>query len=210
MTHSLPLKWLSFAELLQLLSCEVDDDDFYLSLGQHLSAEFPDETEALLGRFRGKRLRGLISGLTEHERGSELARNFLNHPDEIIVSDAIDTLRHLSGWDAWAEVEARSDHPSEWIRSATLRYRCARLGEGALPLIQLTLQDPAGRVRENAVDELDDLPIPWETKVEIARPFLKDDVWAVREAAAWIVEDGSETFSRVKKEGVLPPEEGHA
>ncbi|WP_369916636.1 HEAT repeat domain-containing protein [Xanthomonas sp. NCPPB 3005] len=81
----------------------------------------------------------------------------------------------------WSAVSWQLQHPSPFVRGATLRFAKDRLGEEALPLLLRGLHDKDPIVRENAIDELDGLVSP--DSADLIRPHLNDPSAHVRQAA---------------------------
>lgn len=77
------------------------------------------------------------------------------HP--AIVAEAIDGLWNQGCDDARERVLPLRDHPAPHVRAAILRYMSHLHPDDARPLLLAALRDPDPLVRENALDELDEL-----------------------------------------------------
>ncbi|NET65118.1 MAG: HEAT repeat domain-containing protein [Moorea sp. SIO1G6] len=111
-----------------------------------------------------ERLRGIIVALTESQTKTEKLRKllirYLDDQRPMIVAEAIDGLSKLEEKHAIDHVLVMLDHSSPYVRGSVLRFLARLYPEQALPQLLDKLKDPHFIVRENAVDELDELGIP--------------------------------------------------
>lgn len=122
-------------------------------------------------------LRGIIVALTfppplEHPSLRDILLSYLCDRRPLIVADAVDGLRFLGATDTADAVLRLRTHLDPYVRGSVLRFISHLLPLSAPPVMLEALQDPHYIVRENAIDELDDLgaieAIPY------IRPFLSD------------------------------------
>lgn len=81
----------------------------------------------------------------------------LDHPDEHVAARAIDGLAGLGGCGLTERVLALGGGPRVLVRGAVLRFARQVVPDRAPALLLDALHDPHYIVRENAVDELDEL-----------------------------------------------------
>jgi len=87
-----------------------------------------------------------------------LLMSHLDDEHELVVASVIDGLAVLGGVaDTRPEVSRRHDDARSLVRGAVLRYLAQVDGQRAIPTLIEALDDPDPRVRENAIDELDEL-----------------------------------------------------
>ncbi len=146
------------------------------------------------------RLRALLLGLSTVEKLSsrecasicELARRLLDDQRPTIVAEAVDTLRQLGCAEAERSVAGLLDHPSPYVVGSALRFLARRVPEKAALLLEKALESREPIVRENAVDELDEMN--YTPALEKIRRLLEDPDEDVRQAAQTAVahlEDGA-------------------
>jgi HEAT repeat protein len=110
-----------------------------------------------------------------------LARTLLGNRQALVVAEAIDTLNHLGCLEAFADVFQLLEHPSPYVVGSVLRYLARHDPTTAVPLLVKALESGAPVVRQNAVDELDELDyLPALSKI---RRLLDDKDEDVRHAA---------------------------
>jgi HEAT repeat protein len=86
-----------------------------------------------------------------------LVRSFLADPRPAVLAEAVDALRYLDGAGAENAVRPLLEHASPEVVGSALRFFAHHRPAEARPLLLRALQSPEPLVRENAVDELDDL-----------------------------------------------------
>lgn len=175
----------TFEELMALFFCEVkNDDDYYDVIACNLAQQYRSQLENLLHVLTGTRLRAAICGLgiasIESDKIDNLLAPFLNHSDDLVISAAIDALRR-AGKSNWSLIEPLLRHQSPYVRGAALRYCKAKLGAGAASWLLEGFKDPDPIVRENALDEIED--IVDKSMMSIIETMLVDSSASVREAA---------------------------
>jgi hypothetical protein len=153
-----------------------------------LLACVPDADEsrlraALLG------LSSVREKLTARSRAevSTAAQGLLGDARPLIVAEAVDTLRHLGCTMAKDEVHRLVKHPSPYVVGSVLRFEAHNSPDGAVPLLERALTAKEPIVRQNAIDELDDLGyVPALPKI---RRLVDDPDKDVRQAALTAVEN---------------------
>jgi HEAT repeats len=108
-----------------------------------------------------------------------------NRPE--IVASAIDGLRHQHVWRVRNQVFALSKHISPQVRGSVLRYMSQYDPKIASVMLMEALDDPAYIVRENALDQLDELGVV--EAIPLIRSLLADDHPDVQKAAAIALEN---------------------
>ena len=99
----------------------------------------------------------------------------------IIVAEAVDTLTILGCRRVKERIAALGRHSSPYVRGSVLRYFARRYPQEAVPLLKRALSSKEPIVRQNAVDELDEMNYtPALAKI---KRLLKDPDKDVRQAA---------------------------
>lgn len=98
-----------------------------------------------------------------------------------IVAEAIDSLRHLGHKDAVAEVRLLLEDESPYVVGSVIRFIASFYPEQAKPILLAFLKSKEPIVRENAVDELDELGCV--EALPAIRLLLRDSDRNVRQAA---------------------------
>lgn len=153
----------------------------------------PKGVEFLLSRVPGAdepRLLAIFLALTlveknlsSHQRTTlcDLARRFLTDDRALVVAEAVDTLSRLQCSAVTESVSSLLTHPSPYVVGSALRFFAHREPEKAVPLLEkaLTAEEPI--VRENAVDELDEMN--YTPALAQIKQLLQDPDDDVRQAA---------------------------
>jgi hypothetical protein len=114
------------------------------------------------------------------------ARHLLADKRPMIVAEAIDTLTRLGCRKAKEHIATLSRHSSPYVRGSVLRYFARRHPKEAVPLLERALNSKQPVVRQNAVDELDEMNYtPALAKI---KRLLEDPDEDVRQAARTAVE----------------------
>jgi hypothetical protein len=109
------------------------------------------------------------------------ARQLLDDPRAMVVAEAVDTLSSLRCREATTLVTPMLQHTSPYVVGSALRFFAHCAPEQAVPLLKKALKSKEPIVRQNAVDELDDMNYtPALAKI---RRLLKDPDQYVRQAA---------------------------
>ena len=99
-----------------------------------------------------------ITWFAERDRvHADLLIECLEHPDEHVAAEAIDGLSVLGGCGLTERILALAADPRALVRGAVLRFARRVVPDRAPALLLDGLRDPHYIVRENAVDELDEL-----------------------------------------------------
>ncbi|NJM59583.1 MAG: HEAT repeat domain-containing protein [Oscillatoriales cyanobacterium RU_3_3] len=144
------------------------------------------------------RLRGIILALTfpppvEHPSLRDILLSYLHDRRPSIVADAVDGMRFLGATDTADAVLPLSTHPDPYVRGSVLRFVSHLFPLSAPPILLKALQDPHYIVRENAIDELDDLGAI--EAINYIRPFLSDPHPDVVQAAQTAISNLEELAS---------------
>jgi hypothetical protein len=115
----------------------------------------------------------------------ELARTLLKDKRARIVAEAVDTLSKLAGPKAAESVSPLLHHPSPYVVGSALRFFAHHDPERAIPLLEIALKSEEPIVRQNAVDELDDMN--YAPALPKIRRLLRDPDADVRQAAQYAV-----------------------
>jgi hypothetical protein len=106
---------------------------------------------------------------------------FLHDARPMIVAGAVEALNHLGAKGARAEILALLKHSSSEVVGSVLRFMAHHFPKDAVPLLEEALDSPEPLVRENAVDELDELG--YTPALPKIKKLLKDKNKDVRQAA---------------------------
>lgn len=119
---------------------------------------------------------------------------FLEDRRARVVAEAIDLLCHLECTSAREQILGLLCHPSPPVVGAVLRYMARHFPGEAIPLLEVALTSKDAIVRQNAVDELDELG-----RVEALpaiRRLLRDEDRDVRQAARTAVSNLARSRSK--------------
>jgi hypothetical protein len=141
------------------------------------------------------RLRAILLALTcvaeelsarQREYLCEFARRLLADKRPMVVAEAIDTLTRLGCRRAKERIATLRRHSSPYVRGSVLRYFARHHPKEAVPLLERALNSKQPVVRQNAVDELDEMNYtPALAKI---KRLLEDPDKDVRQAARTAVE----------------------
>lgn len=118
---------------------------------------------------------------TDRERLHRLLAQFLDDARPLIAAEAIDGLRYIGAGDVIDQVMDLLHHSSPYVRGSALRYMSRLYPWKAYDLLIKSLQDPDYIVRENAIDELQELDAT--DAIPMLAPLLHDPHPYVRQAA---------------------------
>jgi HEAT repeat protein len=142
------------------------------------------------------RLRAILGGLgsidqklsaRRRDEICTLGRKFLKDPRPIIAAEAVDLLGQQGCKSARAAVLKLRDHASPYVVGAVLRYMSTLFPRVAVPMLVQALESPDPIVRQNGIDELDELECV-KALPNIKR-LLKDRDRFVRQAARTAVKN---------------------
>lgn len=123
----------------------------------------------LLQRLPGadaERARAILLGLTavptevlarRKERFGKVLREHLQDERPLVVAEAIDGLRLLGFKEAMPDVAPLLQHASPYVAGSVLRFLSRHDPVQAHPLLLAALDSPEPLVRQNAIDELEEL-----------------------------------------------------
>ena len=143
----------------EYLDCE---ETWYEEIAYKIAGLGQPGVDFLLSRVTAAdeaRLRAIIGAIAwpkeKSERIYEMLRFYLNDPMPLVVSEVIDTARHLNYTEFLDEVLARQNHASPYVVGSVLRYLAQHYSLLAKPLLleALEAQDPI--IIQNGIDELD-------------------------------------------------------
>jgi HEAT repeat protein len=130
----------------------------------------------------------ISENLSEDQRHSlcGLARGLLADRRPMVVAEAVDTLTSLGCPRVKESIAALRRHSSPYVRGSVLRHFARRHPRQAVPLLEKALDSKQPIVRQNAVDELDEMNYtPALAKI---KRLLADPDEDVRRAARTAVE----------------------
>jgi hypothetical protein len=156
---------LSLGELEQRFERDGDYDDYYEEVVQHIAAQGAPGLSYLKkvvqeAQMNVPQLRAAIWILSLQEEElwyREKLQILLQDSRDLIVADAIDGLAVLKARDLSEKILQLYNHPSPYVKGSVLRYMSKLFPNEAPPMLIKALKDPHYIVRENAIDELDDL-----------------------------------------------------
>jgi hypothetical protein len=111
----------------------------------------------------------------------EILTSFLGSDEPLIVAQAIDGLKSLGFTDVLADILSLRTHPSPYVVGSDLRYLARHYPEKAKPILLESLRSPESIVRQNAIDELEELEMV--EAVPQLRSLAHDPDVDVRQAA---------------------------
>ncbi len=189
------LENLSLSELEQRLESDGDYDDFYEEVVQRIAAQGVPGLSYLRKVVEEAwmdvpQLRATIwvLGLQEEDPWyREKLQTLLHDSRELIVAEAVDGLARIKARDLRENILQLLTHPSPYVRGSVLRYMSKLFPNDAPPLLIAALKDPHYIVKENAIDELDDLE--YYQALPYIRPLLYNQHEDVLQAAQTAVEN---------------------
>jgi hypothetical protein len=200
--YSEELEGLNLDELEQQFECNGDYSSFYDEVAQYIAAQgasglFYLKNVVEEDRMDVPQLRAAIwiLGLQEEDPWyREKLQTLLEDPRDLIVAEAVDGLARIKARDLRDTILQLRDHPSPYVRGSVLRYMSKLFPKEAPPMLIAALKDPHYIVKENAIDELDDLE--YYQALPYIRPLLHNQHEDVLQAAETAVEN----LSMVKEE----------
>lgn len=203
------LENLNLDELKQRLERNGNYDDYYEEVVEHIVAQGADGLSYLKRVVEEARIDvpqlcaaiWILSLQPEEPWYREKLHTFLQDSRERVVMCAVDALATIGARDISEEILRLRTYPSPYARASVLRYMSKLFPNEAPPLLIEALKDPHFIVREEAIDQLDDLNY-YQALPDI-RPFLYDQPADVRQAARTAVKNL--TVIRNLKEGSAPP-----
>jgi hypothetical protein len=140
-----------------------------------------------------QRKRAILTALTfpppiDRPEVLHLLHRSLDDAEPLIVMDAIDGLWLLEKREYLERVLALEEHSDPWVQGGVLRYISKLFPDRAFPMLIEATQHPHYIVRENAVDELDEMDLSeeqWSEAEPHLRRLLEDESEGVRDAAKW-------------------------
>jgi len=186
------------------LDPELNDIGIYYDLVKRIRATGSDGIAFLLSKLTDEpdieKLRAVIHGLTL-KAGSEglypltaqqhrflfiTLKDMLDKGHPLVIAEAVDGLARLDVNNVTDLVNTLASHESPYVRGSVLRYLRRTLGKESLPYLIGALKDKDYIVRENAVDEIDELNAG--EALPLITEMLKDPHPDVRAAAKTAVE----------------------
>jgi HEAT repeat protein len=177
-------------------------EEWLAEVAIHLAQSGPAGVRFLLAHIPDvdeKRLRAILVGLpfARQKLSARLraeickqARNLLGDGRPLIVAEAVDALWLLDCPGAKADVLRLLHHSSPYVAGSVLRFLARLFPEQAVPILEQALEAADPIVRQNAIDELDDLHhVPALPKI---KRLVKDTNADVRQAARTAVSNLTE------------------
>ncbi|CAN5194587.1 hypothetical protein BH20ACT16_BH20ACT16_01390 [soil metagenome] len=134
--------------------------------------------------------RAVVFAAAEGDASAALVRSFLqpllDDERDLVVAEALDGLASGQTSLKAMDVERLSHHPSPYVRGALLRYVARVQGRSAIPSLMTGLHDSSHVVRQNAIDELEDLEA--RDAIPALRLMLTDSHHHVRDAARYALQ----------------------
>lgn len=194
--YSEELEGLSPDELEQQFERNGDYSSFYDEVAQYIAALGAPGLSYLKNvveedRMEVPQLRAAIwiFGLQDEEDPwyREKLQTLLQDPRELIMAEAVDGLVRIQARDLRENILRLRDHPSPYVRGSVLRYMSELFPKDAPPMLIAALKDPHYIVKENALDELDNLN--YYQALPYIRPLLHNQHEDVIQAAETAVEN---------------------
>jgi hypothetical protein len=117
----------------------------------------------------------------------DCVQTFLLDSRPLVVAEAIDTLRLLQCETSLGPIVWLINHPSPYVVGSVLRFLASHLRDKAAPILEFALKSGEPIVRQNAIDELDDLS--YTPALPKIRELLTDPDANVRLAALTAVKN---------------------
>lgn len=142
------------------------------------------------------RLRAILLGLSSikvklsarcRDEILSVGRDLLDDVRPLVVMDAIDLLRCLDDTSACEKVLEHRNHASAYVVGGVLRYMAQLFPKEAVPLLEKALTSEEPIVRQNAIDELDELNCV--QALPTIKRLLRDKDQYVRQAAGTAVKN---------------------
>ena len=189
------LEGLNLGELKQQFERDGDYSTFYDEVAQSIAAQGAPGLSYLKkvleeDRIDVPQLRATIWVLGLQEEGPwfrEKLQTLLHDSRELILAEAVDGLARIKARDLRENILQLLTHPSPYVRGSVLRYMSKLFPNDAPPLLIAALKDPHYIVKENAIDELDDLE--YYQALPYIRPLLYNQHEDVLQAAQTAVEN---------------------
>lgn len=119
----------------------------------------------------------------------EIKKSYLSDQRPLIVASAIDRLAKENAREFRDDILKLRNHEDPYIRSSVLRYMSKLYPDKAKSFLIDALHDPHYVVRENAIDELDDLDA--RDAIPYIRQLINDEHPDVRQAAEFVLQNMS-------------------
>ena len=148
-------------------------------------------------------LRAILFALANIKMNPEINQVFiehLQHPDPLVISEAIDSLRRVESLAVKQQIIDLLQHNSPYVGGSVLRYMSAIYPDEAYPLLVESLKSTESIIRQNAADELGELHRP--DAIPMLVPLLEDPQAEVKQAAETAIEmlkDGNNEDNQLRK-----------
>jgi Restriction endonuclease/HEAT repeats len=188
---------------------------YYEELAHRIRQHGTEGASFLLRKADGadeKRLRAILSAISYPRlRGPQrhevlgVLRTYLNDSRPMLVQEAVDGLGYQMDRESLDQVLALLRHQSPYVRGSVLRY-ISRIARREAPVaLVAALSDADPIVRQNAIDELDDLGAV--SALLHIRPLLRDPHPEVQEAARTAVKELEDLLGRADGNSNTRPEQ---
>lgn len=152
------------------------------------------------------RLKAILLGLSAVKDPStrmrkeicEVGKKFLTDDRPLIVAEAVDLLNRLKCTDARDSILSLQRHPSPYVVGSVLRFLARHFPATAVPLLERSLTSRQSVVRQNAIDELDELNSV--QSLPAIRRLMRDNNRQVRQAAKTAVKNLEKLKSKINTE----------
>lgn len=151
------------------------------------------------------RMRAILLGLSAVKKPTprlrkeicEIGLRFLQDDRPLIVAEAIDLLNRLGCTDERDTIVQLTSHTSPFVVGSVLRYLAQHDREAAIPLLEKALTSRQSIIRQNAVDELDNLNC--RQSLAAIRRLIRDSNRDVRQAARTAVKNLTAQHAKTKR-----------
>lgn len=180
MDYYLSISHMSLEDLLKLFNIEMNDESFYETIAFNLVQKYHLELIVLFERFDHKRKKAILIALRDCSKNKKIKKfllSKLNQLDGDLQIVIIDTLSYFKF----------SDYSifNSYLHESNIDLQCAMIrffsrqkgGDFKTELINF-LQHPDSRIKENAIDQLDELEESSEEHIRTLKylvPLLHDN-----------------------------------
>lgn len=194
----------SVDELLQLFNIEVNDDDFYDIIAFNLVINNSLKLIEKFKNFDEKRKKAIFIALRECKTNTVIKKfleNQLNLVNSNLKISIIDTLSYFK-FDNYQGFDDLLNDKNIDVQCAAIRFFSKQKGVGFKKNLIKFLNSSNAKIRENAIDELDDLEefneLDHIKNLEHLKPLLKDKNKKIRDLVSDILNRNIELYNLKK------------